>query len=510
MPVDYNLVILGGSLAARYAAALARCFQARVALIEPQSFQTSYSGIEMDLAIAQTLQRSVQQQALVAPYIDEDDHSLLLQQMMRDNRLNPMDYPPFAQLLQDCSLDGLAAKGVDVIIGRDNPETGEFCRRPHLGVVANRRTLRSHAYLVAPASTPIIPSIPGLSTVPYLTTDTLLQRSLSPNSRIAIIGQSSRSIEFTQALAQAGMTVTLIIENTQFQPEADWAVAQWTLTLLESLGVTIVTGAKVTGVEALNDVISLQVEEGNKANRLSSIHVDHLIVTTPRRAELSSLNLEAVNLHPVDGYIPVRSTLRTSHRRIYACGEAIAPLDNPAVARYQAECAVKNALFLPTRRWSDRSSANVTHTIPSYGHVGLTEKQAKQQYHQKAFSLTIPLETEELGCFDSTVWNSPIATFLTVIVHHNGTILGAHCTGQASEELLALLAMAIHQQWLVERLSSANASILHTANPSTSGFCANVLHRLLLKWESERVNRIQNRRNRLELLMNWRRDWSRG
>jgi pyruvate/2-oxoglutarate dehydrogenase complex dihydrolipoamide dehydrogenase (E3) component len=509
MAVDYNLVIVGGSLTARYAAAFARCFESRVALVEPAAFQTSYAGIDKDRAIALSLLLASQHRAIAPVESAQAGASLSDATLVLEKECSLTASPAFTQWLWEYSLDSLAARGVDVIITRNGPPAGEFCRRPHLGVVADGRVLRSHAYLLAPGSTPTLPFIPSLSAVPYLTLDSLWRRSLRRDSTLAILGQSPRGIEVAQALAQLGMAVTLLIESPQFLPDEDREVAQWTMALLESLGVTIVTGAKVNDIKSVHDTVLLQISQP-EIDRPISITVDHLVLATPHRAEISTLNLDAANVRAVNSLIPVSRTFRTSNSRVYACGTAIAPLHHPAIARYQAECAVKNALFLPTRRMGDRPFASVIHTLPPCGYVGLTESQARNRYPGKIIELTLPLHTEMPDAMDINFGGSQAASFITVTVHHNGTILGASCASQATEELLAICSLAIDQRWSIEQLTSVTPSMFRTASPHTLGLCETIFHRLLIQWESQRIAHNQARRNLLELLMNWQRDWSRG
>ncbi|MEB3212500.1 MAG: hypothetical protein VKL39_14165, partial [Leptolyngbyaceae bacterium] len=231
---------------------------------------------------------------------------------------------------------------------------------------------------------------------------------------------------------------------------------------------------------------------------------------TPRQAELSTLNLEAANVRCVDGWVTVTPTLRTTHSRIYACGEAIAPLSNASTAREQVEIAVKNALFCATRRWGDRPHPSLIRTVPPCGRVGLTEDQANHRFNRKVVKLTVSLQTEQPGVTDNPMWTSQEASFLAVIVHHRGAIVGAQCVGEAAEELLALFSVAIDQGWSIARLCSAQGAFFVRSSANPSGFCADVLHRLLLKWQAKSVNINPMKRNVLELLMNWQRDWSRG
>ncbi|MEM7771842.1 MAG: FAD-dependent oxidoreductase [Cyanobacteria bacterium P01_A01_bin.37] len=498
MAVDYNLVILGGSLTARYAAAIASEFKARVALVEPQSFHASYQGLDADVAIAQIFQQAAHDHALVSIFRPESEpvSEKQLSEILlsgRDSVHTGLTHH-LVQRFQDYSLDALATQGVDVIVGRGPGETGEFCRRPHLGVVADGRVLRSHAYLVTPASKPIIPEIQGLESVPYFTLDTVLKKEFTIEGRAVILGETPRSLELAQALAQLRMAVTLVVQSPTFLPQEDWDVAQWLLSTLEALGVDVLTGAIVTHVKSVGDEIQVFLED-------QVIDTDHLILATPRRADFASLNLEAASLYPEGGWLSVTQTLKTSNARIYACGEAIAPVSAPIIAQYQALCAVKNALFLPTRQWGDRHFPSLIQTTPPCGHVGLTEGQAKGRLNHKVVTLKIPLQTEAAGVVSRKYLRDQQTSFLTVIVHLNGTILGAHCVGQAAGELLVLFALAMNRRLSIDQVIS---------NYNCSGMYADIFMHLSWAWERERLKGDRRRQNILELVMNWQRDWSRG
>ena len=203
MSLEYDLVIIGATAAARTAAIEAVNLQARVALVLPQSSDQS----------------------------SRDFYPYALAQIAKSNRVSqlplqpPSSYPwqyaavASQRLEQQSSLGLLAAKGVDVIIG-----SGEFHRRPHLGFSVNQRDLRGRAYLMATGSVAPDPSIPGIGQVGYLTLDRLSGlivgvASLKENREIpfrwAIIGSESIGIELAQTLAKLGCQVKLIIETTQ-------------------------------------------------------------------------------------------------------------------------------------------------------------------------------------------------------------------------------------------------------------------------------------------------------
>ena len=154
MSLEYDLVIIGATAAARAAAIEAVNARARVALILPplasdtHPYRDAYPS-----ALAQIAKTS---------------------QLDRTRLQSPSSYPwqyaraAIDRLAQQSSPALLAAMGIDVTIG-----TGEFCRRPHLAFNIDRRYLRARAYLIATGSVAHYPLIPGIQETGYLTLDRL-------------------------------------------------------------------------------------------------------------------------------------------------------------------------------------------------------------------------------------------------------------------------------------------------------------------------------------------------
>lgn len=489
MSVDYNLVILGGSLTARYAARVASQFNARVALVEPRSFQDSFAGLDAEGAIAQMLQQAAQRFPLPThPSSGESSappssplHSAETWGSVRD-WMPPM----LAQQWHIQSLESLAMQGVDVVVSDSG---GEFCRRPRFGVVADKRLLRSHAYLLAPASTPHIPNIAGLSTVPYLTVDDLLTVDAPLQGKTVVIGDGHRGIEVAQALARLGLKMTLVLRSPESFQSYDWDVKQGILALLEASGVEVLTNASLDQVSYIDEKPWIQV--GNRA-----IATDYLMLATDRRPDLTSLNLEAADIRIHDGSISVNRNLRTSNPRIYACGEGITSVHPLTLAQHQAELAVKNALFLSTRRYGDRPVPVTLHTTPPVASVGLTEADARRQFGNRILVLQTPMHEAFYGRIEGASTG-----FVKLIVTKNGRIIGAHGMGWAVRELMGAIALAMHNTIPLPQLVSM---------PLPSSLGTEVLSHLVDQWHTQRLAGDRLRFNLLELFMNWQRDWSRG
>lgn len=178
MTVEYDLIVIGGSPVGAYAAVAAARLNARVALIEPQRLQANSlgDGVTYTQALAQV--GHVLQQVRDAPQLGIHCSTTDSTEQHQVPSIQLAEAMQWAHLVVDtCSQQNspaiLGSLGVDVITG-----TGEFCRRPHLGFVVNKRCLRARAYLIATGSRPEISDIDGLQTISYFTPADIWQETL--------------------------------------------------------------------------------------------------------------------------------------------------------------------------------------------------------------------------------------------------------------------------------------------------------------------------------------------
>jgi pyruvate/2-oxoglutarate dehydrogenase complex dihydrolipoamide dehydrogenase (E3) component len=176
--IDYDLVIIGGTSAGRYAALTAISLQARVALVEPfsnsQDLPTAEKeSIDLGLRYSQTLNESgrfaqnISRQQFGIHW--ETANSQMPVELRFDGVMKWAE-GIVSNLSEINSIDVLAARGVDVIFGN-----GEFVAKPDLTFVVNGRKLRSLCYLLACPTLAAIPNIEGLSSAGYFTSETIGQ-----------------------------------------------------------------------------------------------------------------------------------------------------------------------------------------------------------------------------------------------------------------------------------------------------------------------------------------------
>jgi pyruvate/2-oxoglutarate dehydrogenase complex dihydrolipoamide dehydrogenase (E3) component len=138
------------------------------------------------------------------------------------------------------SVERLATLGVTAVDGQPR-----FLGRRR--IMAGDTEIRARRYVLATGSSPVIPSIPGLEDVGYLTADTVYDLVRKP-SHLVILGDDATALQLAQAFNRLGTQVTLLAEANVL-PEEDPEMASVLLRRLRAEGVDIKQGVKVTAVE---------------------------------------------------------------------------------------------------------------------------------------------------------------------------------------------------------------------------------------------------------------------
>lgn len=470
MTLEYDLVIIGATAAARTAAIEAVNLQARVALILPPaaSWQAHAQPNLYPYALARIATAS------------------------RAPRQPPSSYPwQYANLANDrieqqSSQSLLATRGVDVIVG-----IGEFCRRPQLAFTINQRYLRARAYLIATGVMAHEPLIPGIQTIGYLTIDRL--PSLADGEiplRWAIIGSESIGVELAQTLARLGCQVKLIVETAQILPYENLELSQLIQAQLEADGVQVYLSMIVSKVGQTDQ--GKIVMAGDE-----SIAIDEIFIALPDRPLLEPFNLVGVGVEYSDQGILIDRQLRTSHPQIYACGSVcgnvLGGYQSQNLTQYEAKIAVRNALSW--RKTSiDYQSYNhlpwAVYTDPPLARVGMTVTAAENRHRQRPIILHQYFKTCPQAIIDNI-----LTGYCKIIVTQDGKILGAEILGQNAPELIQILALAIHQ-----KLSIADL----TAFPYLSPTYAELIYHTAQEWHTYDRQQRQNRPRWIKILQWWK------
>jgi pyruvate/2-oxoglutarate dehydrogenase complex dihydrolipoamide dehydrogenase (E3) component len=430
LPLEYDLVIIGDTAAARLAAIEAVDVQARVAWILPpvaegrSHFQRDlYPYALGQIAAANRTHRPILESGLLAP-----------PQLSN----YPWQYANAAidRLEQQASPALLAARGVDTIVG-----DGEFSRRPHLAFNINNRALRARAYLIATGAVAHYPSILGIQECGYLTIDrlpSLVDRQIP--LRWAIIGSETIGVELAQTLAKLGCQVTLIVETAQILPYEDPVLASQIHLQLAADGVRIYLSEIVSQIGRDNE--SKLAIFGNEA-----IAIDEIFIALPDRPLVEPFNLSSVGVEYNNKGISVDRYLGTSNAQIYACGSVCGNVfggyHSQHLERHEAKIAVRNALNKRQCKIDYRNYDRLPwaiYTDPPLARVGMTSSAADLD------SRDLIVLRQDFKTCSKAILDNITSGFCQIVVTRHGKILGAQILGANAPELIQLLAIAIDRQ----------------------------------------------------------------
>jgi len=248
------------------------------------------------------------------------------------------------------------------------------------------RRLVGDQLLIATGSLPAIPPVPGLSDVPYLTSDLLssaddpwrTELREQPRS-LLILGGSYIALELGQMFARFGTEVTLVTRGRSILSGYEPEIADALTEILQEEGLRIVTGAQMRGVERSGEGVALSLQRHGNQQTLSA---ERLLVSTGRRPNTQEIGLEraGVEIDPA-GAVRVDRTLRTSVSHIWAAGDVIGRETESQTATpvgaHDGKIAAHNALFgEPLQKVDHRVIPRTIFTDPQVAVVGLTDEEA--------------------------------------------------------------------------------------------------------------------------------------
>ena len=327
--------------------------------------------------------------------------------------------------------------GAHVVFGK-----AQFVARRFLEVGDTSVTARR--FIVATGSAPVIPSIPGLDSVPYFTNETLFDSAPEPR-HLLVLGGGPVGVEMAQAYRRLGAEVTLVERKRLLGRDDPELVPIVRAQLIED-GVTIHEETPVTAVEADGAGVALTCGSGDASLRLSG---SHLLVAAGRRPKIEGLGLEDAGVALNDGVPLIDARLRTTNKRIFAIGDVVGPYRFTHTASYQARIVITNALFrLPARVRYD-AVPWVTYTDPELAHVGLSEAEARAKGNEVRILRFLFEEN------DRAIAEGATRGLVKVVATRRGRVLGASIVGAHAGELILPWVLAVKYRLGVGKLAQA-------------------------------------------------------
>ncbi len=236
--------------------------------------------------------------------------------------------------------------------------------------------LQSERIFIDTGARAVVPAIPGLDSVNYLTNETIMQLTTVPEHLI-VLGGGYIGLEFSQMFRRFGSQVTVLQDGEQILTREDPEVASELQKALEAEGITFLLNAKTISVENKNSEIVATVEQ---PSGMSTVSGSHLLVAVGRRANTEELALDKAGVETrEDGTIKVNHKLQTNVPGIWALGDAKGGAAFTHISYNDFQIVYGNLIEGKNLSTDGRIVPYCVFTDPQLGGVGLTEKEARAQ-----------------------------------------------------------------------------------------------------------------------------------
>lgn len=307
-------------------------------------------------------------------------------------------------------------------------------------VEAGDTRIKARRIVIATGSSPMVPSISGLSDVPFLTNETLWELN-ECTSHLLIIGAGPIGLETAQAHIRLGAKVTVVDMDHALHHEDPELVEQVTEQLTAE-GVELIEGVGVSQVRGGSGDISLILQDGRE------ISGSHLLVATGRQPNVERLDLNAAGIALEGPFIKTDASLKTRNRKVYAIGDVNGRMMFTHAAGYQAGVIVRSALFGLPAKATEAHIPRATYTQPELAQIGPTEVEARKIYGDRVEVVRFDIEHNDRARAEGT--NKGLIKVLVV----NKRPVGVSIVGEHAGELIATWSLAIANKLTMAQISS--------------------------------------------------------
>lgn len=218
----------------------------------------------------------------------------------------------------------------------------------------------------------VVPDIPGLSDVDFLTNVSILELDMLP-THLVILGGSYIALEFAQMYRRFGAAVTVVERGPRLAPREDEDVSAVIKDILEAEGINVVLGADGVRIAKNDNGFELSSPAG-----AAPIEGSHLLLAVGRRPNTDDLGLDVAGVQTDSrGYIVVDDQLKTNVDHIWAMGDCNGKGAFTHTSYNDFEIVAANLLDDDPRRVSDRISAYALYIDPPLGRAGMTIGQVR-------------------------------------------------------------------------------------------------------------------------------------
>ncbi|MGH8686899.1 MAG: FAD-containing oxidoreductase [Burkholderiales bacterium] len=303
-------------------------------------------------------------------------------------------------------------------------------------VEVNGETLTAERIYLNVGGSPLVPDMPGIASVPYLTNQSMMTLDSLPE-HLVIVGGSYIGLEFGQMMRRFGSKVTIVEMGPRLVAREDEDVSAAIQAFFEAEGIDFRLNAKCIQLEKQGSGVSIGVDCTNGAPRVSG---SHLLLAVGRVPNTDDLGLDKAGVKlDVRGYIEVDGGLKTSNPRVWALGDCNGKGAFTHTAWNDYEIVADNLLNGTSRQWTDRLPVYALFTDPPLGRVGMNEAEIKKA------GIKALVGKRPMTRVSRAVEKGETTGFLKIYVEESSRrILGASLLGTSADEVVHSLIDAVY------------------------------------------------------------------
>jgi len=293
--------------------------------------------------------------------------------------------------------------------------------------------------LIAVGGQPKMLSIPGAEEH-AITSDGFFDLPEMPK-RVGVVGAGYIAVELAGVLNELGSETTLIIRGDMVLRGFDDMITTTLMEEMKKAGLKFRGKATPKAVVKEGEGLVLELEDGGRVGPF-----DTLLLATGRSTAITTLGLEGVGVETdKGGYVQVDEYQNTNVGGVYALGDVCGRVQLTPMA-IAAGRKLADRLFgsVPDAKADYDGVPTVVFSHPPIGTIGLTEKQAKEEYGEEKVKIySSKFVNLFYGPWRLAPEEKPKTAMKLVCVGEEEKVVGLHVIGMGADEMLQGFAVAM-------------------------------------------------------------------
>lgn len=283
---------------------------------------------------------------------------------------------------------------------------------------------------------PAIPAMPGVDTVPFLTSTGILALEELPR-HLVVVGGGYVGLEFAQIFRRFGSQVTVIEQHGRLANHEDEDASAGIREIFAGEGIDVRVNAKCIHLEQRGDGVSVGLECNEGAPHIDGSHVLLAVGRVPNTADLN-LSVAGVETDG-EGFVRVNDELQTTTPGVYALGDCNGHGAFTHTSYNDYEIVRDNLLNGATRKVSDRIPTYAIYIDPPMARVGISEADVRKSGKPALMGM------RPMTRVSRAIEKGETAGFIKVLVDaETEQILGAMVFGVGGDEAIHCILTAMY------------------------------------------------------------------